>query len=166
MIKNDMLVQLLKLAPAGPIIDGMRQAGVIIRRAQPWEINVVRDFVLNEFTTGWADEISVAYSRQPISLFIAIREGKVIGFAAYECTRRCYFGPTGVAVSERQKGIGKALLLVALHGLREMGYAYGIIGSAESTEFYSHAVGAVEIEDSKPGVYADPIGAIGSSAAQ
>ena len=163
MIKNDMLVQLLKLEPSGPIIDSMRDAGVIIRRAQPWEISTVRDFVIREFTVGWADEISVGYTRQPVSVFIATRDRKVIGFAAYECTRRSYFGPTGVAVHERQKGIGKALLLVALDGLRQMGYAYGIIGSAESPQFYSRTVSAIEIENSAPGVYADAIGMIGSS---
>jgi predicted N-acetyltransferase YhbS len=94
-----------------------------------------------------------------------MRDNVIIGFAAYECTRRSYFGPTGVAIAERQRGIGKALLLVALHGLREMGYAYGIIGSAESPEFYANAAGAVEIENSAPGIYVDPIGKIGFNGA-
>lgn len=162
MIKNDMLVQLLKLEPIAPVIDSMREAGITIRRAQPWEISIVKDFIVGEFTQGWADEVSIGYSRQPVSVFIAIRNNKVIGFAAYECTRRCYFGPTGVAANERKNGIGKALLLAALHGLREMGYAYGIIGSAETPEFYERIVGAVEIKDSAPGVYVDPIGIVGS----
>ncbi len=156
-----MLVKLYRLEPVDSIIDSMKQAGVTIRRAQPWEISQVREFVIKEFTVGWADEISVGYSRQPVSLFIAMRNSKIIGFAAYECTRRSYFGPTGVASAERQKGIGKALLLVALNGLREMGYAYAIIGSAESPEFYKNAVGAIEIDNSAPGIYADPIGKIG-----
>ena len=52
MIKNDMLVQLLKLQPAAPMLDSMRQNGVVIRRAQPWEISLVREFVLKEFTMG------------------------------------------------------------------------------------------------------------------
>jgi predicted N-acetyltransferase YhbS len=117
----------------------------------------VREFVVKEFSVGWADEISVGYGRQPVSVFVAIREGKVIGFAGYECTRRSYFGPTGVAADERQKGIGKALLVAALHGLRDMGYAYGIIGSAEVPDFYAGAVGAVEIENSVPGIYVDKL---------
>jgi N-acetylglutamate synthase-like GNAT family acetyltransferase len=149
MIKNDMLVELYRLDSVDSIIDSMKRVGVTIRRAQPWEISQVREFVIKEFTVGWADE------------FIAMRNDSIIGFAAYECTRRSYFGPTGVAASERQKGIGKALLLVALNGLREMGYAYAIIGSAESPEFYKNAVGAIEIENSAPGIYADPIGKIG-----
>jgi predicted N-acetyltransferase YhbS len=162
MIKNDMLVQLLKLEPLAPVIDSMSEAGVIIRRAQPWEISLVAEFITSEFTKGWADEVSIGYSRQPISVFIAIRDSKVIGFAAYECTRRAYFGPTGVSADERGHGVGKALLLAALHGLQIMGYAYGIIGSAETPEFYTRAVGAVEIADSVPGVYVDLIGVVGS----
>jgi predicted N-acetyltransferase YhbS len=162
MIKNDMLVQLLKLKPIAPVIDSMREAGVIIRRANPWEITMVKDFIVGEFTQGWADEVSIGYLRQPVSVFIAIRNDKVIGFAAYECTRRAYFGPTGVKAKERGNGIGKALLLAALHGLREMGYAYGIIGSAETPEFYTRTMGAVEIENSAPGVYVDLIGVVGS----
>jgi predicted N-acetyltransferase YhbS len=162
MIKNDMLVNLLKIEDLAPLIEKMRREGIIIRRANPWEISLVREFAVKEFSVGWADEISVGYTRQPISVFIAIREEKVVGFAAYECTRRNYFGPTGVADTERGKGIGKVLLLAALHGLREMGYAYAIIGSAESPEYYAKTAGAVEIENSQPGVYTDLIGQAGT----
>ncbi len=152
----------IKIAPVTPLIMQLREDGVVIRRAQPWEISLVRDFIVREFTIGWSDEVSIGYSRQPVSVFIATRGEAVIGFSAYECTRRSYFGPTGVAAAERNKGIGKVLLLAALHGLKEMGYAYGIIGSAESPAFYSKTVGAIEIEDSKPGVYQDLIGIVGS----
>jgi hypothetical protein len=55
----------------------------------------------------------------------------------------------------RGNGIGKALLLVSLEGMREMGYAYGIIGGTEVTEFYIKACGATVIEGSTPGIYRD-----------
>ncbi|MBA2734878.1 MAG: GNAT family N-acetyltransferase [Acidobacteria bacterium] len=153
----DMLVNLLKLAPLELILDELRQAGVVVRRAQPHEITIVRDFVLANFEAGWADEISVGYSNKPVSVFIAIRDKMVVGFAAYECTRRSFFGPTGVAASERGRGVGYALLIASLWGLREMGYAYGIIGGAGPTEFYERAVGATIIPGSVPGIYADSI---------
>ena len=54
----------------------------------------------------------------------------------------------------RGRGIGKALLLTALEGLREIGYAYGIIGGVGPAEFYAKACGAVMIEGSTPGIYA------------
>lgn len=153
----DMLVNLLKLTQLEPVVSELRQAGVIIRRALPHEITLVREFVLKNFEPGWADEISVGYSNKPVSVYIAIRDRRVVGFGAYECTHRSFFGPTGVAESERGQRVGKALLLACLWGLREMGYAYGIIGGAGPTEFYEHAVGATIIPDSVPGIYADPL---------
>src|SRR5579884_1356500 len=151
----DMLVDLLKLPPAEPLIADLRARGVIIRRAHPFEITPIREFIQAHFGTGWADEVTPCYSRQPVSLYIAIRDGKVIGFGAYEATRRDFFGPTGVAPAERGKGIGKALLLACLWGLREMGYAYGIIGGAGPTDFYEKTVGAQTIPNSVPGIYTD-----------
>lgn len=152
-----MLVNLLKLAPVEPLVNELRQSGVIIRRALPHEMMTIREFILKNFEAGWADEISVGYSNKPVSVYIAIRAGRVVGFGAYECTHRSFFGPTGVAKSERGCGIGKALLLACLWGLRRMGYAYGIIGGAGPTEFYERAVGATIIPDSVPGIYADPL---------
>ena len=153
----DMLVNLLKLEPLDPVIDQMRSAGVVMRRAQPWDATPVREFVLANFSRGWADEIMPGFYRQPISVYIALREGRVIGFAAYECTRRAFFGPTGVVKAERGKGIGKALLVASLHGLKEMGYVYGIIGGAGPTEFYARHCGATLIPDGQPGIYVDGI---------
>jgi predicted N-acetyltransferase YhbS len=148
----DLLVNLLKLPPIEPPIDGVN-----IRRAQPFEITAVRIFIEQNFSMAWADEISVGFANQPVSVFIATRGGRVIGFAGYECTRRDFFGPTGVIESERGRGIGKALLLSALWGLRELGYVYGIIGGAGPVEFYQAAVGAIAIPGSEPGIYADPL---------
>ncbi len=151
----DMLVHLLKLPPVTPLLSHLREQGVVVRRAHPFEITAIRQFIEKHFSVGWADEIIPCFSRQPISLFIAIRDGKVIGFAAFEATMRGFFGPTGVAESERGKDIGKALLLASLHGMREMGYAYGIIGGVGPAEFYTKACGATLIPESVPGIYTD-----------
>ncbi len=151
----DMLVQLLKLPSQQPLLSSLREKGVTVRRAHPFEMTKIREFIESNFSIGWADEVMPCYSRQPISLFIAIREGKVIGFAASEATMRGFFGPTGVRESERGKDIGKALLIACLHGMREAGYAYGIIGGVGPAEFYAKACGAVLIPDSAPGIYTD-----------
>lgn len=153
----DMLVNLLNLPSLEPCLEKMRDAGVVIRRANPHEMGPVRVFVEANFGTGWADEISVGYANKPVSVYIALREGVVIGFAAYECTRRGFFGPTGVLASERGAGIGAVLLLACMWGLRDAGYVYGVIGGAGPKEFYSKTVGATVIPDSSPGIYADPI---------
>jgi predicted N-acetyltransferase YhbS len=153
----DMLVKLYTLPPMEPMTQEMTKANVIIRRARPYEISRVAEFVTKHFAPSWADEISVGYAKKPTSVFIAIADGDVVGFAAYECTARSFFGPTGVDPAFRGKKIGQALLLASLHGLKEMGYAYAIIGAAGPTEFYEKAVGATEIPGSSPGIYGQPL---------
>jgi predicted N-acetyltransferase YhbS len=147
----DLLVNLLKL----PSLDRLPDESINIRRAQPFEITLVREFIKQNFSTEWADEISVGFASKPVTVFIATREGRIVGFAGYECTRKSFFGPTGVAENERGRGIGKALLVASLWGLRELGYVYGIIGAAGPVEFYQAAVGAIVIPDSEPGIYTD-----------
>jgi predicted N-acetyltransferase YhbS len=152
-----MLVNLLRLPPVDAALEELRAAGVVVRRARPWELTKVRGFVRDNFSQAWADETSVGLTRQPVTVFVALREGRLVGFAAYECTRRNFFGPTGVLEEERGRGVGRALLLAALRGLRELGYAYAVIGGVGPAEFYERAVGARLIPDSSPGVYADPL---------
>jgi predicted N-acetyltransferase YhbS len=147
----DLLVNLLKL-PAPQLL---ADESITIRRAQPFEITPVRQFIEENFSVAWADEISVGFANKPVTVFIATREGRVIGFAGYECTRKAFFGPTGVNESERGRGIGKALLMASLWGLRELGYVYGIIGAAGPVEFYRDTVGAIVIPESEPGIYTD-----------
>ena len=151
----DLLVNLLKLPALDPLLAEQKEDGVNIRRVQPFELTRVREFIEREFSVAWADEVSVGFARQPVSVFIATRDGRVIGFAGYECTRRSFFGPMGVVEAERRGGVGRALLVAALSGLRELGYVYGIIGAAGPVEFYQEAVGAIVIPDSKPGIYTD-----------
>ena len=146
----DLLVNLLKLpARESPSPE------FNLRRAQPFELTAVRNFVAENFSPTWADEISVGFARQPISVFVATIDRELAGFAGYECTRRGFFGPTGVVNAARGKGIGKALLLASLEALREMGYVYAIIGAAGPVRFYQKTVGAIIIPDSEPGIYTD-----------
>lgn len=151
----DMLVNLLALPSFDSTVETVAAKGVMIRRAQPFEITPVCDFVRQTFGVGWADEISVGFANKPVSVYIATRDHKVIGFGAYECTRKAFFGPTGVVQHERRKGIGAALLIACMWGLRESGYVYGIIGGAGPTDFYTRVVGAVPIAGSSPGIYVD-----------
>jgi len=152
---TDMIVNLLRLPPLGPALDHAKQSGVIVRRAQPFELTPVRAFIEQHFTTAWADEISIGFTNKPVTVMLATFEKHLIGFAAYECTRKAFFGPMGIVAAMRGKGIGKALVLISLQGLQEMGYVYGIIGGVGPVEFYEEAVGAILIPGSEPGIYTD-----------
>ena len=149
----DLLVNLLKL----PAREDTSTENFVLRRAQPFELTPVCTFVTENFSRSWADEISFGFARQPISVFVATIDREIVGFAAYECTRRGFFGPTGVIAAARGKGIGKELLLASLEALREMGYVYAIIGAAGPVRFYQTTVGAIIIPDSEPGIYTDSL---------
>ena len=152
---SDLLVNLLKLPPLEPLLKQLEDTGVVIRRAQPFELTIVRTFIEEEFSSAWADEVLVGFANKPVTVHIATSEQSVIGFAAHECTRKDFFGPAGVAAGMQGRGIGTALLLASLLSLRELGYVYAIIGGAGPLEFYQKAVGATVIPNSEPGIYTD-----------
>jgi predicted N-acetyltransferase YhbS len=149
----DMLVRLYDLPDPSPTYRRVQEAGVVIRRADPWDRERYRRFVEEAFGPLWTVEADLAYRRSPITAFLAEREDRIVGFAAFECTRRGFFGPTGVQQSERRRGIGAALLFRCLESMREMGYAYAVIGGVGPAEYYQKVCGAFVIPGSEVGVY-------------
>lgn len=148
-----MLVRLYDLPDASLYYRRAEEAGVAVRRADPWDHARYRRFVEGTFGELWAVEADLAYRQSPITAFVAEREGRIVGFAAYECTRRGYFGPTGVIPDERGRGVGGALLFRSLESMREMGYAYAIIGGVGPRDYYEKVCGAFVIPGSEVGVY-------------
>lgn len=149
----DMLVKLYNLPDWSSLRIQLTTQGIDIRRCIAPEKHIVVNWVRQVFGDLWASETDVAFSNHPVSCYIATHEKHIIGFGCYDATCRNFFGPTGVAESERGRGIGKALLLSCLDSMRADGYGYAIIGAAGPTLFYEKAVGAVSIEDSQPGIY-------------
>ncbi|NJM38647.1 MAG: GNAT family N-acetyltransferase [Akkermansiaceae bacterium] len=151
----DMLVRLYDLPDSAALYEEVKNHGVTLRRARAFEKHTVAAFVRANFSEKWVSEVEVSMTRQPIACFIATREKQIIGFACYDTTQRGFFGPTGVSEEARGLGLGKALLLKALEALREIGYAYAIIGGVGPKEFYAKNCGAIEIPGSDPGTYVD-----------
>ena len=149
----DMLVKLYALPDSGPAYDRLHQAGIILRRALAPEKHKVITWVRDHFSEAWASEAEVAFSRQPVSCFIAIENKNIVGFACHDATCPNFFGPTGVSPEAQQNGIGKALLFACLEDMKHQGFGYAIIGGVGPAEFYAKAVGAVAIEGSEPGIY-------------
>jgi GNAT superfamily N-acetyltransferase len=149
----DMLVKLYDLPDSRDAFARLRESGVEVRRALAPEKHKVIAWVRQHFSEAWASEAEVAFSREPVSCFIAIDHGKIVGFACHDATCPNFFGPTGVAPTTRKKGIGKALLLACLEAMKQQGFGYAIIGGVGPAEFYAKAVGAVAIEGSEPGIY-------------
>ena len=151
---SDMLVKLYGIDWERDPSVSLARTGVAVRRPLAPEKSTVVEWVRTRFGPGWASECDVSFANSPISCFIAVESGGILGFACYEATCKDFFGPTGVEEAARGRGIGKALLFRSLFALRERGYAYAVIGGAGPTEFYASCVGATEIEGSTPGIYA------------
>ncbi|MDF2159139.1 GNAT family N-acetyltransferase [Algoriphagus sp. CAU 1675] len=151
---KDMLVRLLALPDLAETEKRLfDREKIIFRRAIAPEKHLVSEWVLENFGAYWHSEVEVSFSRQPVSCWLAQRGNEILGFACYESTARNFFGPTGTKESERGKGIGKILLVKALESLREMGYAYAIIGGVGPAEFYEKTVGATTISGSETSIY-------------
>ncbi len=149
----DLLVKLYELPAAASIALG--GAGPRIRRAMAYEKHSVVDWVRENFGRGWASECDVAFANRPISCHVATENGAIRGFACYDSTGRGLFGPVGVALEARGRGIGRGLLLSCLHAMSAAGYAYAVVAGVEAAEFYQRTVGATEIPGSTPGIYRD-----------
>ncbi len=151
----DLLVKLYELPPLEDTLNTLRDKDIIIRRAKVPEKHIVVKWVKQHFGDAWASECEVCFSRQPVSCFIALKDKQIVGFSCYEATMKNFFGPMGVVEEYRNLGIGKGLLLCALHSMKNEGYAYAIIGGVGPFEFYKKTVNAIEIEGSTPGIYRD-----------
>lgn len=147
---GDLLVPLYRLSTDVKTDD---QKNYTIRRPIPPEKHIVVDWVRKHFSEKWASECEVACSQTPASCLIAFEGNKILGFACFNVTYLNFFGPTGVDVEARGKGIGRELLLRSLLEMKHMGYAYAIIGGAGPVSFYQKTVGAIEIPDSNDGAY-------------
>ncbi len=145
----DMLVKLYDLPALEPVIAAQRAEGVTVRRGLPPEKFLALEWIREHFSEYWVSEADVGFSVHPVTVFLAHRGDQVLGFACYDTTFKNFFGPTGVDAAERGNGIGTALLLAALHAMREAGYMYAVIGGAGPVGYYEK-VGASVIPDSEP----------------
>jgi GNAT superfamily N-acetyltransferase len=126
----------------------------MVRRALPPEGHLVLDWIGAHFNPHWVSEARLALCQQPPTLYVAVRGDSLLGFACYDTTAKGFFGPTGVDEAARGQGIGEALLITTLKGMREAGYGYAVIGDPGPVAFYQKRLDALEIPKSKPGIYA------------
>ena len=148
----DLLVRLYDL-PRVDATERVAAAGITVRRALPPERHVVLDWVRQHFSEGWASEAALGLSQMPVTVWVATRDNALLGFACHDTSAKGFFGPTGVAETARGQGIGEALLLATLNGMREAGYGYAVIGDPGPIAFYKKRLDAMEIAGSEPGVY-------------
>ena len=151
----DMLVKLYNIPCSHDIEENLSKSGIRCKKALAPNRSKIIAFVKTCAKDDYSDEVRAAFSNNPATCYIATREKELIGFACYEVTARNFFGPMAVLESERKKGVGRALLLKALESMRELGYAYAIIGwpTKSAVSFYKKCVDAIMIDENSSGVY-------------
>lgn len=157
----DMLVKLYEIEENRELYRELSRKGIHIKRALGLDASFVYDFIeKGKFSKRWVDECRAAFSAQPSTCYIAVKNGEVIGFCCYDATYKDFLGPLGVAEKERKQGIGQALLRKCMISMKEAGYGYAIIGWAaeKAKPMYKKCFGALEIPDSFPGIYENMIG--------
>lgn len=152
---SDLIVKLYDLPNDRPWLKKLKSEDVCIRKAMACDKHQVIQWVKESFGSLWASECDIALSGQPVSCYLATSNRQLIGFACYDSSMKNFFGPVGVSEQSRGKGIGTALLLKCLYAMAAEGYAYAIIGDADSPEFYIKTVNAQVISGSSPGMYYD-----------
>lgn len=155
---TDMLVALSAIPDHEERLRRLRVVdGIAVKRALAFERVPTLRMVEAVFGLAWADETNAAFMHTPTTCFIATHEGAVVGFSNYDATALGFLGPMGVAPDYQKKGIGAILALVTLHAMRQRGYGYAVIGGVGPADFYEHVAGAVLINGSDPGIYADRV---------
>lgn len=150
---SDLLVRLYDL----PHFDAevrVAAAGIVVRRAIAPEGHLVTKWIGERFYPAWVSEAAKGLAQSPVTTFVAVRDRKLLGFACYDTTAKGFFGPTGVDEAARGQGIGEALLIATLKGMREAGYGYAVIGDPGPVDFYQKRLDAMAIPKSDTSIYA------------
>ena len=124
----DMLVKLYDLPDSRAAFERLRGQGIQIRRALAAEKHKVAAWVRENFAEGWVSETEIAFGRQPLCCFIAVEQGRIVGFACHDATCRNFFGPTGVEPRARKNGVGTSLLFACLEAEIPPAPAVAVVG--------------------------------------
>ena len=151
----DMLVKLFNISMPVGDEEKLLENGIRIKRALAPDKSKIIEYSKTCGGQDYSDEVSAAFTNNPITCYIATKDKELIGFACFEATAKNFFGPMAVSEMYRKQGVGKVLLLKSLYSMLEMGYAYAIIGwpAKKAIPFYEKCVDAVMIEDDSLGVY-------------
>lgn len=120
----------------------------LVRKVNKSDESSLVHFIEINCSYDWSQTIKEAFRAHEPNVYIAInRQEEILGFAAYDVykSKKGYFGPMGVSVSSRTKGIGYSLLHHCLQDMKKIGYGYAIIGGAGPIEYYEKACDAVVI---------------------
>lgn len=115
--------------------------GIVFHEVEASEENKVVSWVTEKFSACWGIEASMAIHEPEGGVWIAEKDGEILGFSVYGGLEPNWFGPIGVDPKARGKGLGTILLYKCLESLRLRGYRYIIIPWTNHLFFYTQLEG-------------------------
>jgi hypothetical protein len=130
--------------PAQEQLDRLRAAGIQVRRAVAADREPLADHVRRLWSDVWLRETMLAVDRPRPPMFVALRDGAVVGFAAHGIYRPALYGPIATDPAEQGHGVGNVLSGLCLADMRAGGVRTAQIGWIAETAipFYSRTAGA------------------------
>jgi mycothiol synthase len=130
--------------PSPAQLERLSVAGIEVRRGEPGDRDALADHVRRLWSDVWLRETLIAIDRPRPPIFLALRDGAVIGFAAHAVYRPSLYGPIATDPAEQGHGVGNALSGLALADMAAGGVKTAQIGWIAETAipFYSRTAGA------------------------
>jgi ribosomal protein S18 acetylase RimI-like enzyme len=115
----------------------LKTKGISFRRATENDKEEIAQFIHKNFR-AWLEEVFETLKNNPVTLFIAEKNEKIIAFCAHEGNNKGtgWFGPMGTKENFRGIGLGAVLLKKSLFDLKNMGYQKAIIPWVGPVQFY------------------------------
>ncbi len=112
--------------------------GIEIRRAHTGDWHLIEQFFARQFGEGWLCETGMGMANHPPSVYLAIRDGAIIAFAAHSTMNQewGHFGPMGTSEPCRGRGIGRVLMYRCMSDLQAAGFRSAVIPWVGPYRFY------------------------------
>jgi GNAT superfamily N-acetyltransferase len=101
----------------------LEREGFQVRRLRADDREAFGSWVRGEWGDVWEYEALRSYGNDPVSTWVALRDGQVCSFASYNVTGfENSFGPTGTQPELRGQGLGRVMFHRCMRDLRELGH--------------------------------------------
>lgn len=67
-------------------LDTKQIEGVVINRIFPTDYEKLDEFIGKHFSKGWQNEVKAGLYQPNPTVFVAVKDHLIIGFAGYDCT--------------------------------------------------------------------------------